>query len=93
MAMRCVLVLAWSGTVHASALGKVFKRVSGSAVLILTEEKVLPLDIYEGKKVSAQGLGAGVLIAADTPTRIGVTDNRYVLRAGKIVKLTDSVTQ
>ena len=91
--MRCVLVLAWSGTVHASALGKVFKRVSGSAVLILTEEKVLPLDIYEGKKVSAQGLGSGVLIAADTPTRIGVTDNRYVLRAGKIVKLTDSVTQ
>ncbi len=91
--MRCVLVLAWSGTVHASALEKVFKRVSGSAVLILTEEKVLPLDIYEGKKVSAQGLGSGVLIAADTPTRIGVTDNRYVLRAGKIVRPTDSVTQ
>ncbi len=71
MATRCVLVLAWSGTVHASALGKVFKRVSGSVVVILTEEKVLPLDIYEGKKVSAQGLGSGVLIAADTPTRIG----------------------
>ena len=63
MAMRCVLVLAWSGTVHASALGKVFKRVSGSAVVIPTEEKVLPLDIYEGKKVSVQGLGSGVLIS------------------------------
>ncbi len=39
IAMRCALVLAWSGTVHASALGKVFKRVSGSVVVILIEEK------------------------------------------------------
>ena len=53
IAMRCALVLAWSGTVHASARGKVFKRVSGSVVLILTEEKVLPPDTYEEKKVSA----------------------------------------
>ncbi len=52
IAMRCALVLAWSGTVHASAPGKVFKRVSGSVVVILTEEKVLPPDTYEGKKVS-----------------------------------------
>ncbi len=63
--MRCALVLAWSGAVHASALGKVSKRVSGSVVVILTEEKVLPLDVYEGKKVSAQGLGSGVLISKD----------------------------
>ncbi len=53
VAMPCVLVLAWSGTVHASALGKVFKRVSGSVVVILIEEKVLRPDTYEGKKVSA----------------------------------------
>ncbi len=53
VAMPCVLVLPWSGTVHASALGKVFKRVSGSVVVILIEEKVLPPDTYEGKKVSA----------------------------------------
>ncbi len=53
VAMPCVLVLAWSGTVHARALGKVFKRVSGSVVAILIEEKVLPPDTYEGKKVSA----------------------------------------
>ena len=75
--MLCALVLAWSGTVHASALGKVFKRVSGSVVVTLTEEKVLAPETYEGKKISAQGLGSGVLIAADTPTRIGATDNRY----------------
>ncbi len=77
IAMRCALVLAWSGAVHASALGKVSKRVSGSVVVILTEEKVLPLDVYEGKKVSAQGLGSGGLIAADAPARTGATDNRY----------------
>ncbi len=53
IAMRCTLVLAWSGTLHASALGKVFRRVSGSVVVILTEEKVLPPDAYEGTKVSA----------------------------------------
>ena len=81
IAMRCTLVRAWSGTVHASALGKVFKRVSGSVVVILTEEKVLPLDIYEGKKVSAQGLGSGALISKD----------RKVLTAAHLVQTAGTV--
>ena len=82
IAMRCALVLAWSGTVHASARGKVFKRVSGSVVVILTEEKVLPPDTYEGKKVSAQGLGSGVLVSKDGK----------VLTAAHVVQTADTVS-
>ncbi len=82
IAMLCGLVLAWSGALHASALGKVFKCVSGSVVVILTEEKVLPPDTYEGKKVSAQGLGSGGLISKDGK----------VLTAAHVVQTADTVS-
>ena len=82
IAILCGLALAWSATLQASALGKVFKRVSGSVVVILTEEKVLPPDTYEGKKVSAQGLGSGVLISKDGK----------VLTAAHVVQTADTVS-
>ncbi len=80
--MLCALVLAWPGGSNASALGKVVKRVSGSVVVILTEEKVLPPDAYEGTKVSAQGLGSGVLISKDGK----------VLTAAHVVQTADTVS-
>ncbi len=80
--MLCALVLAWSGALHASALGKVFKHVSGSVVVILTEEKVLAPDTYEGKKISAQGLGSGVLISKDGK----------VLTAAHVVQTADTLS-
>ncbi len=92
IAMLCTLALAWSGALQASALGKVFKRVSGSVVVILTEEKVLPPDTYEGKKVSAQGLGSGVLISKDgkvlTAAHVVQTANTVKVEFpnGKVVK-------
>lgn len=82
IAMLCALVLAWPGASNASALGKVVKRVSGSVVVILTEEKVLPPDAYEGTKVSAQGLGSGVLISKDGK----------VLTAAHVVQTADTVS-
>lgn len=59
-----LLVWPWT-TMEAGTLGKVFKRVSDSVVVILTEERVLPPNRYKGKRVSVRGLGSGVLISYD----------------------------
>lgn len=53
-----------SGAAPAGALGDIFKRVSGSVVVILTKERALHPDQHEGKRVSVEGLGSGALISA-----------------------------
>ena len=67
--------------VQSAPLGKTFKRVRASVVVILTEEKTLPLNAYEGKPVSVEGLGSGALIS----------DDGRVLTAAHVVQTADRV--
>lgn len=50
---------------EAEPLGRVFKRVSKSVVIVLTEEKVLEFDRGRGRRIEVQGLASGVLISGD----------------------------
>lgn len=76
------ILLGWPWTLtQASPLGDVFKRVTGSVVVVLTEERVLPPHKHEGKRVSVQGLGSGVLISEDGK----------VLTAAHVVQTADRV--
>ena len=50
---------------EAEPLGHVFKRVSKSVVIILTEEKMLKPDQERGRRVAVQGLASGVLISVE----------------------------
>ncbi|MFQ5935913.1 MAG: S1C family serine protease [Acidiferrobacterales bacterium] len=79
--LATLVLLAAFKTVQAGALGELFKRVSGSAVVILTEEKVLHPELHKGKRVSVAGLGSGVLISADGK----------VLTAAHVVQAVDRV--
>ncbi|MFQ5995673.1 MAG: hypothetical protein ACE5K1_11335 [Acidiferrobacterales bacterium] len=54
----------WAG-LQASPLGDTFKKVRGSVVVILTEEKIVEPDSDERKRVSVKGLGSGVVISPD----------------------------
>jgi S1-C subfamily serine protease len=66
--MAALMLLALSGpwsTARAETLGQVFKRVSKSVVIVLTEEKMLEPDKGRGKRVAVQGLASGVLISSD----------------------------
>ena len=71
MAHRIIVILAalWlvslSGAARAESLGEVFKRVSKSVVVVLTEEKVAAPDRQQGRHLNVQGLGSGVLISQD----------------------------
>jgi serine protease Do len=66
MAVLALLVLSgpWLRA-EAESLGRVFKRVSKSVVIVLTEEKVLEPDKGRGRRVAVQSLASGVLISAD----------------------------
>lgn len=66
MTVLALLVLSGSSLrAEAESLGHVFKRVSKSVVIVLTEERVLEPDKGRGRRVAVQGLASGVLISAD----------------------------
>lgn len=89
------LWLIWSpGLAHAESLGDVFKRVSKSVVVVLTEEKVLAPDRPQGRHVNVQGLGSGVLISRDgkvlTAAHVVQVANRVAVEfiSGEVVDAT-----
>lgn len=60
------LWLVWPAAVaQAESIGEVFKRVSKSVVVVLTEEKAPVPDRQQGRRLNVQGLGSGVLISQD----------------------------
>ncbi|MBL8483251.1 MAG: trypsin-like peptidase domain-containing protein [Rhodocyclaceae bacterium] len=62
-ALAMVLLLAALGA-RAGELAQAFKRVSASVVVVLTEQTLPAADAAGGARLSAQGLGSGVLVSA-----------------------------
>jgi serine protease Do len=83
-----------SGPAQAESLGEVFKRVSKSVVVVLTEEKVTAPDKQEGRRLNVQGLGSGVLISQDgkvlTAAHVVQAANRVAVEfmSGEVVDAT-----
>jgi serine protease Do len=100
MANRMIVVvtalwLVWpSGGARAESLGEVFKRVSKSVVVVLTEEKVPAPDRQQGRRLNVQGLGSGVLISQDgkvlTAAHVVQAANRVAVEfiSGEVVDAT-----
>ncbi len=89
------LWLSWpSDAARAESLGEVFKRVSKSVVVVLTEEKVTAPDRQQGRRLNVQGLGSGVLVSHDgkvlTAAHVVQAANRVAVEfiSGEVVNAT-----
>ncbi len=95
MVIVAALWLVWpSGAARAESIGEVFKRVSKSVVVVLTEEKVPAPDRQQGRRLNVQGLGSGVLISQDgkvlTAAHVVQAANRVAVEfiSGEVVTAT-----